>query len=98
MNIPARVGRELAVSIFGVRLVGLTAENGIKLLLTVGLLLALWLIGKGLRTLARLLTRGRKKRACGVRGDVVRVQFLYTTVMEMGQPPVQVKIAGVPAP
>ncbi len=161
MDIPASVGHELAVSLFGVTLVGLTAENGMKLLLTVGLLVILWLLGKALRTLARFLLGKRKDvRAAfwsgqainilvtvlfiigflsiwfndptrlttavglvtagiafalqkvitavaaywiilrgrlfnvgdrismgGVRGDVVRVQFLYTTVMEMGEPP-----------
>jgi small-conductance mechanosensitive channel len=161
LNVLHLAGRGPAVSLFGVRLVGLTAENGVKLLLTLGLIVVLWLLSRALRLLARLLTRGRRDVAPtfwsnqainialtilfligflsiwfndptrlatalglvsaglafalqrvvtsvagyyiilrgrlfnvgdrismgGVRGDVIRVQFIYTTVMEMGQPP-----------
>lgn len=154
-------GRVLAVRVFGIDLVGLTAENGVKLLLTFALVVVLWGMGHGLRIVARRLTgrrrdvhaafwssqaisilvtvlliigflsiwfndpsrlatvlglvtaglafalqkvvtavvayyiilRGRlfnvgdRISIGGVRGDVIRVQFLYTTVMEMGEPP-----------
>lgn len=49
-----------AVSIFGVKLVGFTAENGRKLLFTIALIAVLWLLGRLLRSLARSWTRGRK--------------------------------------
>lgn len=48
-----------AVSIFGIKLVGFTAENGMKLLLTVVLVLAFWLLSRLLRKTARALMRGR---------------------------------------
>ncbi len=148
-----------AVSIFGVKLVGFTAENGMKLLLTVVLIVLFWALTRLLRRAVRSLLHGRKDaRACsgrirrsaspsravsrrvrldlvrrsdppghglglgsaclpspcsgvspdrglliilrgrlfnvgdrvsmgGVRGDVIRVGFTHTTVMEMGQPP-----------
>ncbi|HQO77745.1 MAG TPA: mechanosensitive ion channel [Thermodesulfobacteriota bacterium] len=155
------VGPNRAVSILGVKLVGFTAENGAKLLLTLVVILIFWLLGRTLRAFARSLLRGRTdERAMfwsnqairitltvlfviifvsiwfddpsrlttafglisaglafalqnvitsiagyfiilrgmlfnvgdrismgGVRGDVIRLGFTYTTVMEMGQPP-----------
>src|SRR5512147_1166169 len=53
------VGPNRAVSIFGVKLVGFTAENGKKLLLTIVLVLAFWLLARLLRRTAGLLMRGR---------------------------------------
>lgn len=53
------VGPDRAVSLFGVELVGLTVENGKKLFLTVLLVLVFWLLSKFLRSMARLLMRGR---------------------------------------
>ncbi|MFL5328527.1 MAG: mechanosensitive ion channel family protein [Gemmataceae bacterium] len=48
------VGENRAVELFGVRLVGVNAENGIKLLVSVAFVLAIWLVSRLLRT---LLTR-----------------------------------------
>lgn len=53
------VGPSRAVSIFGVKLVGFTLENGVKLLLTVTLMLVFWLLARLLRRVARSLMRGR---------------------------------------
>ncbi len=146
---------------FGVRLIGLTAESGRKLLLTLALLFALWLLSKLLRALLRAAFGKRKDVAAsfwsrqavhigiaaigilgfisiwfdqpgrigsmaglitaglavalakavtavagyfvilrsrvfnigdriamaGVRGDVIALSFLRTTILEMGQPP-----------
>lgn len=54
------VGPNRAVSIFGVKLVGFTAENGVKLLLTLALMLVFWLVARLLRRTVRFLMRGRK--------------------------------------
>jgi small-conductance mechanosensitive channel len=52
------------VDLFGVRLVGVTAENGQKLLLTLAFVAAVWLLRRGLHGLSRLiLGRGRDTRA-----------------------------------
>ncbi|HEX6064463.1 MAG TPA: mechanosensitive ion channel domain-containing protein, partial [Longimicrobiales bacterium] len=146
---------------FGVQLIGLTAESGRKLLLTIGVLLVLWLIGRLLRVGLRAVFGGRRDVAAsfwsrqavhivltllfvvifasiwfdrpgrigsmaglitaglavalgkvvtalagyfvilrsrifnigdriamaGVRGDVIALSFLRTTILEMGQPP-----------
>jgi small-conductance mechanosensitive channel len=150
-----------AISIFGVRLVGFTAENAMKLLLTLVMIAFFWLSARLLRRVVRILVgrrtdaramfwsnqairitatalfvigflsiwfddptrlatalglvsaglvfalqkvvtsiagyyvilRGRlfnvgdRISIGGVRGDVIRVEFTHTTVMEMGQPP-----------
>ncbi|HEX2220471.1 MAG TPA: mechanosensitive ion channel domain-containing protein [Gemmatimonadales bacterium] len=155
------VGPNRAVQIFGVKLVGVTAENGRKLLLSLAVVLALTLIIRGLERLARavlpgerhvhtrfwwrqtirlvaaalglllllsvwfddprrlttaaglvtaglaialqrvvtafaayfIILRGRLFQVGdrivmgGVRGDVIGLGFLRTTIMEMGQPP-----------
>lgn len=154
------VGPTKAVSIFGVKLVGFTAENGRKALLTLSLFVLFLLFGKLLRVLIRSATRHSKDARSqfwsnqavniiltvlffigfisiwfddpvrlatalglisaglafalqrvitaiagyfiilrgglfnvgdrismgGVRGDVIKLNFTYTTVMEMGQP------------
>jgi small-conductance mechanosensitive channel len=49
-----------AVSIFGVKLVGFTAENGMKLLVMIALLVLFWLLGRLLHRAVRFLMRGRK--------------------------------------
>ena len=46
------------LELFGVRLVGINAENGRKLLLTIIFLAAVWLLGSALRLLARAFVRG----------------------------------------
>ena len=155
------VGPTRAVQIFGVKLVGVTAENGRKLLLSLAVVLLLTLLVQGLQKLVRtalpgdrhvhsrfwwrqtarlasaalglllllsiwfddprrlttaaglvtaglaialqrvvtafaayfIILRGRLFRVGdrivmgGVRGDVVALGFLRTTIMEMGQPP-----------
>jgi small-conductance mechanosensitive channel len=149
----------LAVKIFGIRLVGITWENGKKFLFSIVLIAGLMLLSKLLRLLARGATRGGERIAFwvrqgirvfvtavgiigllsiwfnepgrlgaaagfftagiafalqqvitafagyviilrgknfnvgdriamgGVRGDVVALGFMQTTIMEMGQPP-----------
>jgi small-conductance mechanosensitive channel len=154
------VGPERSVEVFGVRLVGVNAENGRKLLLSVAVVVAMLLVTRGLRALARRATTGADKRFAfwarqavsiitalltlvvlvsiwfsdptrlatflglvtagvafamqrvvtafagyviilrgrtfnvgdritmgGVRGDVIALHFMQTTIMEMGQPP-----------
>lgn len=148
-----------ALEVFGIRLVGINAENGIKLLFTLALVVVMLLLSKLLRTLARGVTRRGERTAFwvrqgihvftalvliigiasiwfddptrlatamglvtaglafalqrvvtalagyvlilrgtvfnvgdrivmgGVRGDVVALGFMQTTIMEMGQPP-----------
>ena len=151
----------VALQLFGVRLLGVSAENGRKLIITVVFILAVWLISRGLRAVtARLwpdhsgkriefwtrqgiqlvtalieiigilsiwfdnpgrlatflglftaglafalqkvvtalaayfvLLRGKtfnvgdRIRMGGVRGDVINLGFIQTTIMEMGEPP-----------
>lgn len=154
------VGPEGAVQLFGVKLVGVTSENGKKLLFSLAFIAAVWLLAWGAGALAALLLRRRSHRLAfwtkqgvhlfsvalliigfcsiwfnnparlatavglvtaglafalqkvitalaaylvilrgktfnvgdrivmaGVRGDVVELGFIQTTVMEMGQPP-----------
>lgn len=49
-----------AVSIFGVKLVGFTAENAMKLLLTVVLIALFWALTRLLRRVVRSVLQGRK--------------------------------------
>ena len=151
----------VALQLFGVRLLGVSPENGRKLIITVVFILAVWLISRGLRAVtARLwpdhsgkriefwtrqgiqlvtalieiigilsiwfdnpgrlatflglftaglafalqkvvtalaayfvLLRGKtfnvgdRIRMGGVRGDVINLGFIQTTIMEMGEPP-----------
>lgn len=153
------VGANQAVEIAGVKLVGVTAENGGKLIFTVLFILLLWLLSRALHRLAhavlpdrqhlefwsrqfirigttivgivgvvsiwfddpgraaaalglisaglafalqRVVTAfagyfvilrgetfnvGDRIKMGGVRGDVIGISFLQTTIMEMGQPP-----------
>lgn len=155
------VGPNHAVEIFGVKLVGVNAENGVKLLFTLGCIALMILLNYAFQSLTRaLLSRSRHERAQfwtrqgirvaltvtllvglvsiwfddptrlatalglvtaglafaiqkvvtalagyivilrgqtfnvgdritmgGVRGDVIGLGFLQTTIMEMGQPP-----------
>ena len=54
------VGENRAVEVFGVRLVGVSAETGKKLLLTIALVVLLLLAGRLLRGLTALALRGRQ--------------------------------------
>lgn len=155
------VGPNQAVEVFGVKLVGVNAQNGAKLLFTLGFIALVLLLSRGLQALARLLldkrgderiqfwarqgvrlsmavllllglvsiwfddpTRlttalglvtaglafalqrvvtalagyfvilrgqtfnvGDRITMGGVRGDVIALGFIQTTIMEMGQPP-----------
>jgi small-conductance mechanosensitive channel len=149
------------MEVFGIRLVGMTAENGHKLLLTLGLILTVFLLTYGARAILSLLLRSHRHERVlfwsrqgislfaavllllgvlsiwfddptrlatafglvsaglafalqkvvtsiagyfvilrgknftvgdritmgGVRGDVITLSFIQTTIMEMGQPP-----------
>lgn len=154
------VGPEGAVQLFGVKLVGVTSENGKKLLLSLVFIAAIWLLAWGIGAFAALVLRRRSHRAAfwtkqgihlfsvalliigfcsiwfnnparlatavglvtaglafalqkvitalaayivilrgktfnvgdrivmgGVRGDVIELGFIQTTIMEMGEPP-----------
>jgi len=153
-------GPEHSLHVFGIRLVGINAENGKKLLFSVALLVLLALLNAGLRVIAHNAGSGKNKRIAfwfrqgtrllltialaigllsiwfndtthlgaaagfftagvafalqrvvtafaayliilrgktfnvgdrimmgGVRGDVISLGFMQTTIMEMGQPP-----------
>ena len=78
-NVMRLVGPNRAVEILGVKLVGVNAENGLKLVFTLGFIALVLLLDRGLQALTRMLLRGR--------GDE-RAQFwarqgvrLVTTVM-----------------
>ncbi len=160
-NIFRLVGPNRAVEILGVKLVGVNAENGVKLLFTIVFFAAILLASRGLQALARRLLRDRGDERAqfwtrqgirlataiilflglasiwfddptrlttalglvtaglafalqrvvtalagyfvilrgktfnvgdrismgGVRGDVIALGFIQTTIMEMGQPP-----------
>lgn len=81
-------------------LVGVSVTTGVKLLLTLGLVLVVLVVRRLVLVVARAVLRGRSgdprrfwtrqgvqvvtaRRA----GDVVRLGFLETTIMEMGEPP-----------
>lgn len=155
------VGENRAVEIFGIRLVGVNAENGAKLLFTIIFILAVLLLSRGIQIATRAVLHGRNNAKLefwtrqvvrlatavlmllglasiwfddptrlatalglvtaglafalqrvvtalagyfvilrgqtfnvgdritmgGVRGDVIALGFLQTTIMEMGQPP-----------
>lgn len=48
------------VEIFGIRLVGLSAENGHKLLLTLEFFVVFFILRYGLTAIARVIMRGRR--------------------------------------
>ncbi len=60
------VGPNRAVEVFGVKLVGVTADNGLKLLLTLGFIGLVLLLNLAVQAMVRLLLRGRED---------VRIQF-----------------------
>jgi small-conductance mechanosensitive channel len=56
------VGPQRAVELFGVRLVGINADNGVKLLFTLAFIVAVWLTGRALQALLRRAVRERDNR------------------------------------
>lgn len=60
MDIINLVGPNKAVSVFGVKLVGFTAENGIKLMLMLVFFLLLWGIVRLLKKILHFFLKGRK--------------------------------------
>lgn len=69
------IGPNNTVQILGVRLVGVNAENGRKLVITALFLLAVWLLSRGLRLLTQPLTGDRASK---------RVQFWTRQVVQLG--------------
>lgn len=53
------IGPNGAIHVFGVKLVGFTLENGLKLLLTIIIFFVIWIIAKILRLFIRRYMRGR---------------------------------------
>jgi small-conductance mechanosensitive channel len=68
-------GPNQTVQILGVRLVGVNAENGRKLLITALFLALVWLVSRGLRLLTQPLTGDRASK---------RVQFWTRQVIQLG--------------
>lgn len=69
-------GPNQSVEFFGVKLLGFNTENAHKLLFTVIFLLAIYLLSKGLRSLAKALGGGRLKTAFWTRQGISLVTFL----------------------
>ncbi len=69
------IGPNQTIQIFGVRLVGVNAENARKLLITALFLLVVWLISRGLRLLTQPLTGDRASK---------RVQFWTRQIIQLG--------------
>ncbi len=70
------VGRDQNVQIAGIRLLGFNATNGHKVLFTIVSLTTLYLLGKGLRSLAQKIGGARQKTAFWTRQGVSLVTFL----------------------
>ena len=75
------VGPHQTVQVLGVPLVGVNAENGRKLIITIVFLGLVWLLGRGLRLLTRPLTGDRASK---------RVQFWTRQVIQLGTAILQV--------
>lgn len=58
-------GSERSLYLFGVKMLGINAENGRKLLLTIGFAIAVWLLIRLLRFVARSILRGRTDARAG---------------------------------
>ncbi len=69
------VGPHQTVQVLGVPLVGVNAENGRKLLISIAFLSLVWLFSRGLRLLTRPLTGDRASK---------RVQFWTRQVIQLG--------------
>jgi small-conductance mechanosensitive channel len=64
------VGPERALQIFGVRLLGFNVENAKKILFSIVFLLAIWLLGRALKRLARSRGEKTERRAFWVRQGI----------------------------
>src|SRR4051812_21857694 len=83
MDVPIHlVGRERAVYLFGVRMLGFDAVTLRKLLLTIGLFVAIWLIAMLLRWIIRRFLAGDDIRARFISQQAVAIVsgFLFVTV------------------
>ena len=67
-NVIRLVGPNRAVEILGVKLVGVNAENGLKLLFTLGFIALVLLLGRGLQAVARAAAPRAGRRAGPVLG------------------------------
>lgn len=74
------VGNEHTVQIAGIRLLGVNAENGRKLLFTLIFLAVLYLINKGLRAIAGKLGGDRQRIAFWTRQGISILLFLFAIV------------------
>jgi hypothetical protein len=77
------VGPHQVVQIFGIKLVGINAENGKKLLFSVIFILAMYLLAKILRGLAHLVT-GRRHKAKVVFWTRQATSFILTALTLVG--------------
>ena len=77
------VGERQTVEIGGVKLVGMNAENGTKLLITLGLILLLYVLGRAVQALAAWLLRerGNEKVSFWVRQGI---RLFTTTILLIG--------------
>jgi len=72
-------GPERSLHIFGVKMLGINAVSGRKVLLTIAFAVAVWLIAKLLRLLARTALRGRNDARAQFWSNQA-VQFLTTVL------------------
>src|SRR5947209_6306115 len=80
MGIVQLVGPNQAVQIFGLKLVGVNAENGRKLLFTLGFVLLVVALERILRVLSVMLLRGRRNERIGF---WIRQAISITTVLAL---------------
>ncbi len=76
------VGPNRAVELLGIRLVGINAENGTKLLVSIAFLMLVWLLHRVLRSLSGLLLRrvGQERLAFWVRQGIGLFTVLLVVV------------------
>lgn len=78
------VGPERAVEIFNVRLVGLNAQTGMKLVFTIVFVLFVWCLGWLLKRIARATLRGRFNRRAGFWTDqTIRLAMAVLLILAM---------------
>ena len=82
------------MDLFGIKLIGLSAANGSKLLLSLALIGGIAVIRFVIVALVataiirgNTFTVGDRIKMGGVQGDVIALGFLQTRILEMGQPP-----------